>query len=161
MKERNRFDALAEELAEEAKPPEPSKPIQLNAIVAPSGKGESRFAPTVEVVRSGIIKKPNAYIVVLGFFYTVVEWSISQSAGGDALGTAAQWRMSLDIKLKVSGVVKYADMLTDQSIVLVMWTPDRDGPRYIRLEVREVNVEWSATDTDKHTEIRAYGTEVT
>jgi len=163
MKERGRFDALAEELAsDEPKPEPPRKTLTAEAQARRDAtvKSYSKFpAPTFQKL-DGIREQPRAYISVMGRPYTVIEWRVSSRSSNDSEfgGTADQFRTSFEVKLKLPGAVPAADLLQDQSVILMLKNPDREMD-YVRLEIIDVVVRMS--ETDRYTEVNAYGTAVT
>jgi hypothetical protein len=171
-KERNRFDALAEEL--EAAEPKVEKPrttvatairVRLDEAEKKIWKpGQPRFPAPVQRVRSSreVEEEPGAYISVMGRLYTVLSYNITArySDGADVfVRTADLYRTSYEVELKLPGIIPSAHLLEDKDIALVMRRSGGRDPEYMRLEIREVNMMMSVMD--KFTNVTAYGTMVT
>lgn len=176
-KERNRFDALAEELEAAEPKPEPetaayvsagmmsvdeARGEELDQIASTVGlKREPNFPPPPVQARSRVTgKKSDAFLSVMGSLYPVISFTVSAKyKDGDDLfeRTADRWRTSYDVKVKVPGNVRSEHLLKDPSVVLVMCKSNGER-EYMQLGIRSVVV--IRTSTDSYTDITAYGTEV-
>lgn len=143
-KERNRFDALADELFE--KPPEPKPEPTLTQVATEAASN----------IRKARVPKRDAYLSVMGMMYPVMSFDITTSLNAREYeyGIFAG-RESHRVKVQLAGFLKNTRELLESDVVLVIHTGPE--PEFLRLQVTDVRTTMSSSNS-RFTEIEANAT---